>query len=92
MKAVVPTVTFDQFEDSLRVVAALGAGRDDFRRFDEVVTRKICDLLFVAAAVAAALRHYIIDCTDLPIAKGLQENSGLFRELGPRLRVEPFLG
>nr|WP_241962343.1 hypothetical protein [Rhodococcus opacus] len=45
---------------------------------------------FVAAAVAAALRHNIIDCTDLSITKGLRESSGLFRELGPRVsRADP---
>ncbi|PBC58197.1 DUF1931 family protein [Rhodococcus sp. ACPA1] len=40
----------------------------------EIVARRICDLLFVAAAVAAALRRNIIDCTDLSITKGLREN------------------
>nr|GLK40569.1 hypothetical protein GCM10017611_74440 [Rhodococcus wratislaviensis] len=50
--------------DNLPVGAALGAGRN----FDEVVTRTECDLLFVPAAVAAALRHYIIDCTDIAVS------------------------
>ncbi|SEB31550.1 protein of unknown function [Rhodococcus koreensis] len=91
MEAAVPTVrvvTFDQFEDSFPVVAACGVGRDDFRRFGEVVARNICDLPFAAAAI----RQYIIDCTDLPLTKGLRASSGLFRGLGPRTRVEPILG
>lgn len=93
MDAEVPVtiVTFDQFEDIFRVVAALGVGRNDFRRFDEVVTGKIYDLLLVAQTVAAAHRRYIIELTDVPITRGLQENIGLFRELGPRLRVDPIL-
>ena len=83
-------VTLDQFEDSFRVVAARGVGRGDFRRF--VVARRICDLLFVAAAVAAALCHNIIDCTDIPITWVYGRTAIVPRGSGHRLSVEPILG
>ncbi|MFC9555751.1 DUF1931 family protein [Rhodococcus sp. NPDC056960] len=87
----VTVMPFDQFQDIFRVVAGVGVGRDDFRPFDDIVTGKLYDLLLVAQQGAAAQHRPVIDVTDLPITKGLQENIGLFRELGPRLRVEPIL-
>ncbi|MDT2004811.1 DUF1931 family protein [Rhodococcus opacus] len=87
----VRVMTFDQFQDIFRVVASVGVGGDDFRPFDDIVTGKLYDLLLVAQQGAAAQHRYIIEFTDLPITKGLQENIDLFRELGPRLRVEPIL-
>ncbi|WP_009472502.1 MULTISPECIES: DUF1931 family protein [unclassified Rhodococcus (in: high G+C Gram-positive bacteria)] len=85
-------MTLDQFEDSFRVVAARGVGRGDCRRFGEVGARRICDLLFVAAAVAAALRHNIIDCTDIPITWVYRRTAIVPRGSGHRLSVEPILG
>ncbi|MGH3803155.1 MAG: DUF1931 family protein [Pseudonocardiaceae bacterium] len=84
-------MTFDQFEDIFRVVASIGVVRDDFDLFDDVVTGKLYDLLVVAQSDAAAQHRDVIEFTDLPITRGLQENIGLFRELGPYLRVDPIL-
>ncbi|MGW5150417.1 DUF1931 family protein [Rhodococcus koreensis] len=84
-------MTFDQFEDIFRVAASIGVVRDDFHRFDDVVTGKLYDLLLVAQSDAAAQHRHVIELTDLPITRGLQENIGLFRELGPHLRVDPIL-
>ncbi|MDV6286850.1 DUF1931 family protein [Rhodococcus jostii] len=84
-------MTFDQFADIFRDVASLGVVRDDFHRFDDVVTAKLYDLLLVAQESAAAQHRHIVEPTDLPITRGLQENIGLFRELGPGLRVDPIV-
>ncbi|MFC9838176.1 DUF1931 family protein [Rhodococcus sp. NPDC127530] len=84
-------MTFDQFADIFRDVATLGVVKDDFHRFDDVVTAKLYDLLLVAQESAAAQHRHVVESTDLPITRGLQENIGLFRELGPSLRVDPIV-
>jgi hypothetical protein len=62
-----------KFERFFRAVAGLDVDKDDLRRHDEFVNRKLVDLLIRGQAVAKANLRDVIEPFDLPIPKGLQE-------------------
>jgi uncharacterized protein DUF1931 len=61
-----------KFERFFRTVADLDVDKNDLKRYEEFVHRKIHDLLVVAVATAHADARDIVGPTDLPITKGLQ--------------------
>ena len=64
---------YKQFEYLFRTAAELGIDKQDLKRYEEFINRKLHDLLIRAEAAAKANDRDIIEPMDLPITKGLQE-------------------
>jgi hypothetical protein len=67
------------FERFFRAAASLDVDKDDLRRYEDFVNRKVRDLLLISRAAARANGRDIIEPWDLPITKGLQETIHDFR-------------
>jgi hypothetical protein len=84
-------INVTRFEQFFRRVASLDIDKADLRRFDELVNRKVHDLLLRAQAVASADARSVIIPRDLPITKGLQESIHDFEDLDEEIRLEDVL-
>ncbi|HEU4847350.1 MAG TPA: DUF1931 family protein [Rubrobacteraceae bacterium] len=79
------------FERFFRAAASLDVDKDDLRRYEDFVNRKVRDLLLISRAAARANGRDIIEPWDLPITKGLQETIHDFREMDEAAEVRPML-
>ena len=70
-----------RFERFFRLAASLDVDKDDLKRYNEFVQRKLYDLLLIAQAKAKANGRDIVEPQDLPITKGLQERMREFGKL-----------
>jgi histone H3/H4 len=70
-----------RFERLFREVASLDVDKEDLRRHEEFVNRKVHDLLVRAVAIAKANGRDVIQRVDVPLTKGLQERMHEFRKL-----------
>jgi hypothetical protein len=80
-----------RFERLFRLAADLDVDKEDLRRHDEFVNRKIYDLLLRAQANAKANERDVMQPFDLPITKGLQERIHEFRRLDRDVELLPIL-
>jgi hypothetical protein len=80
-----------QFEHFFREAGSLDVDKEDLRRYGEFVNHKVGDLLLRGKAAANADGRDIIQPSDLPITKGLQEDIERFREIDRDLKMEPIL-
>jgi hypothetical protein len=79
------------FERFFRAAASLDVDKDDLRRYEDFVNRKVRDLLLIGRAAARANGRDIIEPWDLPITKGLQETIHDFRGMDEAAEVRPML-
>jgi hypothetical protein len=79
---------FDRF---FRAAASLDVDKDDLRRYEDFVNRKVRDLLLISRAAARANGRDVIEPWDLPITKGLQETIHDFRGMDEAAEVRPML-
>jgi hypothetical protein len=86
-----PLVAVARFERFFRAVASLDVDKEDLRRYDDFVIRKLNDLLLRGRAIARANGRDVIQPYDLPITKGLQERIQEFKKLDEAHAVRPFL-
>jgi len=80
-----------RFERFFRRAGSLDIDKSDLERYNEFVRRKTYDLLLRAVANAKANGRDVIQPSDLPITKGLQENIHAYRKLEEELELEPVL-
>jgi hypothetical protein len=80
-----------KFERFFRRAAGLDIDKGDLRRYSDFVQRKIYDLLLRAEANAKANGRDVIQPSDLPITKGLQESIHAYRKLDEEIELEPIL-
>lgn len=80
-----------RFERFLRLAAGLDVDKDDVKRYSDFVGHKLHDLLVVAQANAGANDRDVIEVSDLPITKGLQETIHRFRALDQEVELGPIL-
>src|SRR4029453_3480926 len=80
-----------RFERFFRVAAGLDVDKEDLKRLNDFLGRKARDLLLRGEAMAKANGRDIIEPFDLPITKGLQENTHQFRGVDRDLELEPIL-
>jgi hypothetical protein len=80
-----------KFERFFREAAGLDIDKEDIRRCREFIEHKIQDLLVRGVAGATANGRDIIQPSDLPITKGLQESIHEFRRLESELELLPIL-
>src|ERR1700716_2586263 len=82
-----------QFERFFRAVAGVDIDKEDIKRFDDFVNEKIYDLLIRGVANAKANGRDVIQPSDLPITKGLQESIHAYRRIDDeRLDLASILG
>jgi Domain of unknown function (DUF1931) len=79
------------FERFFRAAASLDVDKDDLRRYEDFVNRKVRDLLLIGRAAARANGRDVIEPWDLPITKGLQETIHDFRGMDEAPEVRPML-
>jgi hypothetical protein len=79
------------FERCFRAAASLDVDKDDLRRYEDFVNRKVRDLLLISRAAARANGRDVIEPWDLPITKGLQETIHDFRGMDEAAEVRPML-
>jgi hypothetical protein len=79
------------FERFFRAAASLDVDKDDLRRYEDFVNRKVRDLLLIGRAAARANGRDVIEPWDLPITKGLQETIHDFRGMDEVAEVRPML-
>jgi hypothetical protein len=86
-----PLMNVSRFERFFRVAASLDIDKEDLRRYNDFVNRKIHDLLLRGQAIAKANGRDIIMPADLPITKGLQECIHAFKKIDAEIELKPVL-
>jgi hypothetical protein len=76
------------FERFFRVAGELDVDKSDLNRCDGFISERIVDLLIIGAARARADGRDVIEPTDLPITKGLQETIHRFQQLDQDFGME----
>jgi hypothetical protein len=79
------------FERFFRAASGLDVDKDDLKRCQIFVNHKVADLLIRAEALAKADGRDLIEYTDLPITKGLQESIDRFEQLDVEVELAPVL-
>jgi hypothetical protein len=83
--------SISKFERFFRETASLDVDKDDLRRYNDFINDKVYDLLIRAQAAAKANLRDVIQPSDLPITKGLQQSIESFRHLDREMALEPIL-
>jgi hypothetical protein len=86
-----PVTGVARFGRFFRAAAGLDVDKDDLRRYSDVVNHKLHDLLIIGQATARANGRDIIQPSDLPITKGLQERIHEFERLDEEVELQPIL-
>lgn len=81
----------NRFERFFREAVSLDVDKDDLRRYNDFVNRKLYDLLFIGQATAKANSRDIIEPWDLPLTKGLQESVHDFERMDEEVELRPIL-
>lgn len=84
-------MSIPKFERFFRIAAELDVDKSDLKRYTDFVNQKIRDLLIRAAANAKANGRDIIQPSDVPVTKGLEQCIQDFRKIDAELKLEPIL-
>ncbi|MCU1426718.1 MAG: hypothetical protein JWL83_718 [Actinomycetia bacterium] len=87
----VPITGVPQFERFFRDAAALDVDKSDLKRYRDFVFDKVYDMLIMGVAAAKANGRDVIEPTDLPITKGLQERIHEFKRIDEDLWLHTLL-
>ncbi|WP_061297927.1 DUF1931 family protein [Herbidospora cretacea] len=80
-----------RFERFFRSAAGVDVDKSDLRRYGDFVNDKVHDLLVMGQAHAKANHRDVIEPSDLPVTKGLQESIHRFRGLDEDIELKPIL-
>jgi Domain of unknown function (DUF1931) len=86
-----PVMGVARFERFFRLAVGLDVDKDDLKRYGDFVDQKLYDLLLVGQAAAKANGRDVVQPSDLPITKGLQERIHEFGELDEEVELQPIL-
>ena len=86
-----PVMGVARFERFFRLAAGLDVDKDDLRRYGDFVDQKLYDLLPVGQAAAKANGRDVVQPSDLPITKGLQERIHEFGKLDEEVELQLIL-
>ena len=86
-----PVIGVHKFERFFRLAAGLDVDKDDLKRCSDFVSEKLYDLLVIAQTSAKANNRDVLEPSDLPVTKGLQERIHEFRKLDEELELRPIL-
>jgi hypothetical protein len=84
-------MSIPKFERLFRIAAELDVDKSDLKRYTDFVNEVIRGLLIRAVANAEANARDIIQPSDLPITKGLEQCIQEFRKVDAELKLEPIL-
>jgi Domain of unknown function (DUF1931) len=70
---------------------SLDVDKDDLKRYGDLVNHKIRDLLVVGVAAAEANGRDLMQPSDLPVNKGLQQTIHEFKQLEMEIELQPIL-
>lgn len=79
------------FERFFRSVSSLDVDKDDLKRYDDFINDKLYDLLLAGRNRARAEGRDVINPTDLPVTKGLQEGIQQFKKIDEGIGLQPIL-
>jgi hypothetical protein len=74
-----------------RIVAGLDVDKQDLKRYGDSINQKLYDLLLRGQAAAKANGRVIMEPSDLPITKGVQECIHEFEKLDEEIELRPIL-
>jgi hypothetical protein len=80
-----------KFERFFRSAASLDVDKEDLRRHNDFVGRKVYDLLLIGQAAARFNLRDVVETWDLPITKGLQESMNRFEAMDEAIELQPIL-
>jgi hypothetical protein len=80
-----------RFQRLFRAAAGVDVDKDDLKRYEDFIDRKIYDLLLIGQAHAKSNARDVIQPSDLPVTKGLQESIHAFRKLDEEIELKPIL-
>lgn len=80
-----------QFQKLFRIAAGLNLDKNDLKRLNDFINQKLSDLLLLGQISARINNRDVIDLTDLPITKGLQEHIHQFKKMDELLEIQPIL-
>jgi hypothetical protein len=86
-----PVMSVAKFERFFRLAAGLDIDKADLKRYNDFVNQKLYDLLIRGEAAAQANGRDIIQPSDLPITKGLQECIYHFKKIDEEIELKPIL-
>ena len=86
-----PVMGFTKFERFFRAAGGVTVDREDVKRYLDFVNDVIYDLLIMGQATAKANVRDVIEPWDLPVTKGLQENTHAFQRLEEEIELRPIL-
>jgi hypothetical protein len=86
-----PVMGVHRFERFFRLAAGLDVDKEDVKRYSEFVGEKLYDFLIVARANAKANVRDVIQASDLPVTKGLQERIHEYRKIDEEIDLQPIL-
>jgi hypothetical protein len=86
-----PVMTINKFERFFRVAAGLDVDKKDLKRYSDFVNQKLYDLLIRGKAAATWNGRDIIEPSDLPVTKGLQESIHEFRKIDEEIELKSIL-
>ena len=86
-----PVMGVARFERFFRTAAGLDVDKDDLKRYSDFIDQKLYDLLVVGQAAAKANGRDVLQPSDLPITKGLQESIHDFGGIDEELELQPIL-
>ena len=84
-------VSASTFERFFRRAAGLDVDKADIKRYSDFVGHKLYDLVVLGQANAGANGRDVIEPSDLPITKGLQETIHRFGTLDQEVELRPIL-
>jgi hypothetical protein len=86
-----PVMGVAKFQRFFRAAAGLNVDKNDLKRYNDFVNQKLYDLCLLGRNAAMANARDVMQVSDLPITKGLQESIHAFDELEEEIEVEPIL-
>lgn len=86
-----PVMGVHKFERFFRLSAELDVDKDDLKRYSDFIGEKLYDLLVIGQATAKANGRDVLQPSDLPVTKGLQERIHEFRKLDEEIELQPIL-
>lgn len=80
-----------RIKELFHAAAGLNIANNDVKRYEDFVDEKLYDLLLMAVVSARANGRDILQPSDLPLTKGLQERMREFEKLAQEIPVEAVL-
>jgi hypothetical protein len=80
-----------RIKELFHAAAGLSIDNNDVKRYEDFVDEKLYDLLLMAVVSARANGRDILQSSDLPLTKGLQERMREFEKLAHEVPVEAVL-